>query len=104
MIQKKYKMGYYGIIIILLLIIGSFFLKKVRASSLKENNINYVDITIYNPTRPSFSIETKCDWNNTTRKFDFYRKLYLSGKSQIRLIVPKQFKKCEIWPKLEKLF
>lgn len=42
-------------------------------------------------------LESKCDYDNATKKFRFYKKVKMKGKSKAIVRVPRGMKKCEIW-------
>ena len=63
-----------------------------------------VEITINNPYSATLSSEVKCDWNNVKKDFDFYKKIYVQGKSSVKIGIPNRFKQCQVWPKIESWF
>lgn len=70
-------------------------------SSPGEHKPNQVQIIANNPYSLRVQLEVKCDWNGKERKYSYYKKIEINGKSKTILLVPGHMKKCEIWPKIK---
>jgi len=82
---------------IILIVFLTFSICVLPAKSASNDTVN---ISIWNPYRITLGCEVKCDWNNKTRKFDYYNNIIVPGKGKYILKVGKQYKDCEVWGKV----
>jgi hypothetical protein len=72
---------------ILILILGS-----LSAFEKKE----YIEITTRNPYSFSTELLLKCNWDG--KQYGYLQTILIPKKSDIRIIVPANMRKCEIYP------
>lgn len=80
-----------NIFIILILLCSNVFAKTVS-------------IDVYNVFRLSIWIRVKCNYNNTTKKFDLDHTYYIPGNKSINISLPNHYTKCQVWPVNYKIF
>lgn len=61
---------------------------------------NYVIIQVANPYRFDVGAEVKCDWDGKKQTYGYYNKIVVPGKNKILINIGKQYRFCEIWPKV----
>lgn len=68
--------------------------------SYREENIV---IEVNNPYGFNIQAEVKCDWNESIKDFSLKKSYLFQAFKKTKIIMPKEYLKCEIWPNL-KLF
>lgn len=66
----------------------------------EEKVYHNVEITAYNSYRFDVWIEVKCDFNNSNQNYLYYKELIVPGKGNIKIQVPSNLHKCELWSKV----
>lgn len=66
--------------------------------SYKEEN---VVIKVNNPYGFDIKAELKCDWNEEAGQFDLKKNYLFPAYKKTKIIIPKQFLQCEVWPMLK---
>jgi hypothetical protein len=89
--NKYQKQRLFVFIIICLLVIV------VGVVAAKANGNNKTMIRIYNPTQYNISLEFKCNWSNTTKRFEHHKFYTLHGNNNIDIFVPHGHL-CQLWP------
>ena len=82
------------------LVLLAWIFVSVNSQAQETQQPNTVKLETYNPYNLDVSLEVKCNHNHYLKKWDYYKKFTVKGKSKFSLVVPNNLKTCQIWPKI----
>lgn len=79
-------------------VLAIFLIYRGCTYTAKAEEQKYTKIQVFSPYSIGMRLETKCDWIPEKKKYKYFKRFSVPGKSQMTIEVPQGLKSCEIWP------